>query len=193
MPSVIRLELPSDKYKDSYIAAVIENQNNPIRNQSDAHYDNIDIEKAKADFYGYVVLPKLDKMDKDKIPVDRVPGTEYWIIDKDGYAGRISLRHYLNEALKNDAGHIGYDVIPGKRGRGYAKEALLLALEKAREKEIDEVILACFTDYTPSRKVIENAMQIMGGRVIKNYESDGKENIQFAVRTSNKKSIVGSS
>ena len=184
-PNII-LDLPHEKYKDSYIKAVIENRNNPVRNESDIHYDNVDLEKARTDFHKEVVQPRLDKMDKSMISADRTPSTEYWIIDKDGYAGRIRVAHYLNNFLESGNGHIGYDVIPSKRGRGYVKKALILALEEAKKMGIDEAILSCYTDYAPSRKAIENAMRMMGGRIIKHYEEDGKDNIQFAIKTSKK-------
>ena len=43
------------------------------------------------------------------------------------------VRHYLNDALREGSGHIGYGVRRSCRGKGYATRGLALAIEKARE------------------------------------------------------------
>ncbi|MDR2933814.1 MAG: GNAT family N-acetyltransferase [Rickettsiales bacterium] len=181
----IWLELPNEKFKDSYIKAVIENVNNPVRNESDMHYNNIDLEIAKKDFYGHVILPRLNRMNKNTCPQDRKPQTDFWIIDADGYAGRIRVAHELDDFQKDNSGHIGYDIIPSKRGRGYVKKALLLALDEANKMGISEVIMSCGVDNIASKKAIENAIQIMGGKINKffKYKGDGPDSILFTVNT----------
>ena len=44
--------------------------------------------------------------------------------DEGDYVGIVNLRHCLNEALRQGAGHIGYGIRPEYRGRGYATAAL---------------------------------------------------------------------
>lgn len=64
------------------------------------------------------------------------------------------FRHYLNEALVNGAGHIGYGIKKECRGKGYATEGLRLALEKAREiVPEDEIYLSVHKDNPASLKV----------------------------------------
>ena len=76
-----------------------------------------------------------------------VPDTRYILEDDDGnYVGIFNFRHYLNDALRNGAGHIGYGIRKEYRGRGLASEGLRLALEKCREKGIKEVYLSCHRD-----------------------------------------------
>ena len=42
-------------------------------------------------------------------------------------AGRLSVRHALNDFLLRKGGHIGYGVLPAFRGRGIAKRMLQLS------------------------------------------------------------------
>ena len=63
----------------------------------------------------------------------RVAATKFLIVNDEGdYVGILNLRHELTPALAQGAGHIGYAVAPSWRGRGYATEALGLALRMAR-------------------------------------------------------------
>lgn len=67
------------------------------------------------------------------VPQGRVPDTYYFLWDGDRPVAIFKLRHYLNDALREGAGHIGYGVRRACRGRGYATRGLALAIEKARE------------------------------------------------------------
>ena len=64
-----------------------------------------------------------------------VPATKYILMNGQGdYVGIFNLRHRLNDALREGAGHIGYGIAPEWRGRGYATEGLRLSLIKARDE-----------------------------------------------------------
>lgn len=76
---------------------------------------------------------------------------------EDGYAGRLSIRHRLNDRLRVIGGHIGYDVRPSARRRGHATAMLRVALPLARELGIESALVTCDTDNVASRKVIEAA------------------------------------
>lgn len=86
----------------------------------------------------------------------RVPQTTYWITNKDGYAGEVSIRHELNKNLFTVGGHIGFEVRPSKRGKGYGNKALELILPKARALGLEKVLLTCDSNNTASKKIIEN-------------------------------------
>ena len=53
-------------------------------------------------------------------------------------------------------GHIGYDVRPSARRRGYATAMLRDALPIAHRLGIDPALIMCDLDNTASRKVIEH-------------------------------------
>lgn len=88
------------------------------------------------------------------LPNGRVPETFYFLWEDKEIIGLFKLRHYLNEGLKNGAGHIGYGIHRDFRGNGYATKGLALAIKKAKEiiKE-DEVYLSSKINNPASLKV----------------------------------------
>jgi predicted acetyltransferase len=87
--------------------------------------------------------------------VPRLPGLLRWIWDGD-FAGSIGFRWQPGTpALPAYClGHIGYGVVPWKRGRGYAKEALALMLPEARKEGLPYVEITTDPDNTASQRVI---------------------------------------
>lgn len=84
-----------------------------------------------------------------------MPQTIYWLIDGEEFIGRSSLRHELTPALLEIGGHIGYEIRPSRRRRGYGRAILRLTLEEARGRGLSEVLVTCDTDNVGSRKIIE--------------------------------------
>jgi predicted acetyltransferase len=86
--------------------------------------------------------------------------------------GRSDLRHRLNPALEIIGGHIGYDVRPSERRKGFGTLILKLIMEKARKIGLSEVLVTCDTDNIASAKIIEKN----GGKLEKQiiYEKTGK-------------------
>ena len=90
------------------------------------------------------------------LPPDVVPQQTYWLV-QDGATvlGEIRLRPHLTEPFEQHHGHIGYNVRPAKRGRGYATRMLALVLEKAREQGLRRVMLTIEGKNPASARVIE--------------------------------------
>lgn len=59
------------------------------------------------------------------------------------YVGRVSLRHRLNAGLEAWGGHIGYEVRPSVRGRGYGHALLAGMLPHARTLGLERALLHC--------------------------------------------------
>jgi predicted acetyltransferase len=87
--------------------------------------------------------------------VPRLPGFHRWIWDGD-FAGSIGFRWQPGtpELPPYCLGHIGYSVVPWKRGRGYAKEALALMLPEARKEGLPYVEVTTDPDNVASQRVI---------------------------------------
>ena len=100
-----------------------------------------------------------------------VPGTCFVAIDSnDKIVGVGSLRHYLNDSLMKSGGHIGYSIVPSQRKKGYGTKILNLLLEKAKNKDIDKVLVTCLENNIGSARVIENN----GGKLENKIKVDDK-------------------
>ena len=107
--------------------------------------------------------------DETDIPVSQgfVPATLYFLTNDSGrILGGIHFRHYLNERLRQNGGHIGYGVRKSERRKGYAHEMLKLLLEEIKKLEIDKVMLTCDDDNVGSVKTIERCNGIMQDKVV---------------------------
>ena len=77
------------------------------------------------------------------------------------FLGEISIRHRLTDALLRYGGHIGYGIRYSQWNKGYGTLLLKLALEKAREMGLHEVLTTCDDDNAASAKVMEkNGMEL---------------------------------
>ena len=90
----------------------------------------------------------------------RIPGLQRWIWDDDdgpdGFCGQISLRWAAGGAPlpPHVLGHIGYAVVPWKRQRGHATQALALMLTEARAQGLPSVEITTDPDNAASQRVI---------------------------------------
>jgi len=95
----------------------------------------------------------------------RVPQTVWWLVMGDEYLGRVSIRHRLTDKLMRIGGHIGYEVRPSERRKGYGTLLLKLGLQKAKELGIERPLLTCDATNASSRKIIEGAGGILENEV----------------------------
>lgn len=85
----------------------------------------------------------------------RVPSTRFWLAEDGVVLGRIGVRYGLNDRLRQNGGHIGYEIRPSRRGRGLAHAALALAKANAWERGIGPLLLTCDDTNLASARVIE--------------------------------------
>jgi predicted acetyltransferase len=110
---------------------------------------------SRAGFAAYVAAVQADADPATRRPQGFVASTTLWWADENGYAGRIAIRHSLTPWLLELGGHIGYDVRPTARRRGYATAMLRAARPVAAGLGIDPALITCDTTNVGSRVVIE--------------------------------------
>jgi predicted acetyltransferase len=92
----------------------------------------------------------------DGTTVPRLPGYRRWMWDGE-FCGSIGFRWQPGTTAlpPHCLGHIGYAVVPWKRGKGYATRALALLLEDVQREGLEYVELTTDVDNVASRRVIE--------------------------------------
>ena len=119
----------------------------------------------KVDEYVEKVLPELITYEHPvNMPEWFVPETYYYLWDDGHLVGEFRIRHHLTQALRTGAGHIGYSILKGVRGKGYGTEGLRLTVMIAKDIiPEDEIYLRVNKDNIASQKVmIKNGAQIAG-------------------------------
>ena len=152
---------PNKEYQKSF-----ENYVLTYRKINDEHYFN-KYKKALENFQEY--LNDLHNYSKgDSLPQGEVITSAFWLIDKKEVVGVVRIRRQEVEC----AGHIGYDISPDFRNRGFGFQILKLALEKAIKIGIEEVILTCNIDNIASKRIIEKNKGKLLGTIFDEEENE---------------------
>ncbi|MDO4267610.1 MAG: GNAT family N-acetyltransferase [Eubacteriales bacterium] len=99
---------------------------------------------------------------------DLVPDSTFFCLDTERniFVGAVNIRHYLNEALLLNGGHIGDGVRPSERRKGIATRMIALALQECKKLGIDKVLMVCDKQNIGSAKSIINNGGILENEVI---------------------------
>jgi predicted acetyltransferase len=114
--------------------------------------------------------------------VPRLPGIHKWMWDGE-FCGTIGFRWQPGTARlpPHVLGHIGYAVVPWKRGLGYATQALAGILPEAIAEGLPYVELTTDASNLASRRVIE----ANGGRVVEKFNKPahygGAESLRYRI------------
>jgi predicted acetyltransferase len=143
-----------------------------IANDAAAFVARADDREAKG---GPITLP-------DGTEAARLPGYARWLWDGE-FCGQIGFRWQPGtEALPPHVlGHIGYAVVPWKRGRGYATRALALLLPEVRKEGLAYVELTTDPDNLPSQKVITSNGGVLVERFAKEEAYGGAEALRWRI------------
>lgn len=157
---------------DNLRAEAAQEQIEAISKNAASFVSNLDDPTAKA---GPVTLP-----DGSKVP--RLPSIRRWIWE-DEFCGHIGLRWKpgTEELPPTCSGHIGYAVVPWRRGEGLASAALIAVLPEAKSIGLKYIEITTSPDNRAAVRVIEKA----GGKFVRSFIADkalgGQETIEFKI------------
>lgn len=99
---------------------------------------------------------------------DLVPDSTFFCLDeeRDIFVGAVNIRHYLNNSLLLNGGHIGDGVRPSERRKGIATKMISLALKECKEIGIYKVLMVCDKENVGSAKSIQNNGGILENEVV---------------------------
>ncbi len=120
----------------------------------------------KTDYHNYETY--IESLEVTSDNTNFVPDSTYFCIDTDRniFVGAVNIRHYLNESLLLNGGHIGDGIRPSERRKGYGTKMIALALEKCKELKINNVLMVCDKDNIGSAKTIMNNGGILESEIV---------------------------
>jgi predicted acetyltransferase len=120
--------------------------------------------------------------DPATVPEGKVVSTFFIALVDGKVAGRLSVRHSLNDWLALVGGHIGYGVAPEFRGQGVATYMLKFGLDFLNGLGIDRCFISCKAHNEPSRRTIEGAGGEFAG-LVNDPTEDGAEYRTYWIAT----------
>lgn len=113
----------------------------------------------------------IDSLELKEAKNGLVPDSTFFCLDEERniFVGAVNIRHYLNENLLLNGGHIGDGVRPSERRKGIATQMIALALDECKNLGIDKVLMVCDKNNIGSAKSIINN----GGLLENEIEVDG--------------------
>ena len=117
------------------------------------------------DFESYLAEVR-SREDAATVPVGWVRCTEFCLEVEGEIVGCARLRFELNALLEQEGGHIGYDVRPSARRRGFGNLILQLVLPEARRAGLERVLITVDSDNYSSLRIIEKNGGVLADEVL---------------------------
>ena len=116
----------------------------------------------------------------DGSKVRRIPGYRKWMWDGE-FCGSINLRWVpgTQELPPHVLGHVGYAVVPWKRGRGYAKQALGAIAAEAKALGLEYIEMTTDPDNIDSQRVMLACGAVMVERFQKPAVYGGIDGLRY--------------
>lgn len=115
----------------------------------------------------------LEHLERKEEEDGRVPDSVFFLYDdeRDRLLGAVNIRHYLNDDLLREGGHIGDGIRPSERRKGYGTEILRLALIECKKMGMSKVLITCDKNNIASAKAIMKNGGVLENEII---NSDGE-------------------
>lgn len=182
----MELVTPSSIHLPSYVAALWAGWSaDNIRGAAAAAED---LDRIEADPQGFLASlhDKEARGDPIKLPdgttAARIPGYHLWMWDGE-FCGSIGFRWVAGTSAlpPHVLGHVGYSVVPWKRARGYATQALKTVLPAAKLEGLQFVEITTDVDNVVSQKVVLAA----GGQLVERFKKPdvygGAESLRYRI------------
>ena len=125
--------------------------------------------EAIGDFERFIQLSSDEAVGRNLAP-GRVPQSIFWLVrDGQRILACSRLRHTLNTFLEQVGGHIGYDVRPSERRRGYGTQILRMTLDKARDLGLKQVLVTADSPNVASWRIIEKNGGVLHGQELSQH------------------------
>ena len=125
--------------------------------------------EAIGDFERFIQLCSDEAVGRN-LASGRVSQSTFWLVRNDQrILGCSRLRHTLNAFLEELGGHIGYDIRPSERRRGYGTQILRMTLDKARDLGLKRVLVTADSPNVASWRIIENNGGILHGEKLSQH------------------------
>jgi predicted acetyltransferase len=183
---MLRLVRPAAEHLPGYVAALQRGwSSDNVRGEVAAREELARIE-ADADAF----LASMEDLEAKGGPIHlpdgttarRLPGFRRWMWDGE-FAGSIGFRWDpgTTDLPPHCLGHIGYAVVPWKRGRGYATDALRLLLPELTFTALPFVEITTDLDNRPSQRVVEANGGVLHERFTKPAAYGGGEGLRYRI------------
>ena len=182
----MQLVWPAGEYLSSYVSALERGWSaDNVRGAAAAREELEKIAHDPARFFAELVDreasgPPITLPDGSTVP--RLPGYHRWLWDGE-FCGSIGLRWQPGTSALPPycLGHIGYGVVPWKRGRGYATLALRAILPEARAEGLSYVEITTDPANVASQKVIQANGGVLVEQFTKPGQYGGAEGLRFRI------------
>lgn len=168
--SASKLVRPSVEYKDSYLDALRDYQN-------EGRMKHVNYAQVSTDFETYVKSLRSERGHQHQ-PCQEwaeiVPETIAWLVKDSAYIGTVSIRHRLNWHLERWGGHLHVIIRPDMRNKGFGKRMVLKAMPIANYLGIDKMLITI----DPENKIGQKMIESCGGT----YEETLPATDQFPTR-----------
>ena len=182
---LVQLVKPALDHLPSYLAALQSGWSPDNVRAARAQEEIAEIERDDQAF-----LDSLENLEAKGTPLkmldgstrQRLPGYRRWMWDG-AFSGSIGFRWQPRTSAlpEHVLGHVGYAVVPWKRGRGYASRALMLLLPEIRERGLVYIEITANPDNIASQRVVLNC----GGKLIeRTFKPDyhgGGETLRYRI------------